>query len=66
MNNQEMNCMDCEELKKAIRAMAKVFQQMALKGVKKREKQELKKVMLTPADKWKRAHDDFHKFVRSL
>lgn len=36
MNNQEMNCMDCEELEKAIRAMAKVFQQMALKSVKSR------------------------------
>lgn len=66
MNNQEMNCMDCEELKKAIRAMAKVFQQIALKSVKKREKQKVEKMMITPVEKRKQAHDDFHKFVRSL
>lgn len=61
-----MNCMDYEELKKAIRAMAKVFQQMALKSEKKREKQTVEKMMITPADKRKRAHDDYRKFVRSL
>lgn len=66
MNNQEMNCMDFEELEKSIRAMAKVVQQMALKSVEKREKQTVEKMMITPVEKRKQAHDDFHKFVRSL
>ena len=66
MNISEINCMNFEEAEKATRAIAKALRQIALKSVQKREKQEVEKALLTPVDKRKRAHDDFHKFVRSL
>lgn len=50
----------------ACRIIKRVLQRIALKSVKKREKQTVEKMMLTPADKRKRAHDDYRKFVRSL
>lgn len=34
--------------------------------IQKRTENEVKKAMITPVQKRKRAHDDFHKFVRSL
>ena len=34
--------------------------------IQKRTENEVKKAMIAPVQKRKRAHDDFHKFVRSL
>ena len=66
MNILEINCMNFEEAEKATKSIAKALRQMALKSVQKREKQEVEKALITPVDKQKRAHDDFHKFLRSL
>lgn len=66
MNISEINCMNFEEAEKATKAIVKALRQIALKSVQKREKQEVEKSLITPVDKRKRAHDDFHKFVRSI
>lgn len=50
----------------ASQIIKRVLQRIALKSVKKREKQTVEKMMITPVEKRKQAHDDFHKFVRSL
>lgn len=53
-------------INQACRIIKRVLQRIALKSVKKREKQTVEKMMITPVEKRKQAHDDFHKFVRSL
>ncbi|EEU31054.1 hypothetical protein HMPREF0501_00459 [Limosilactobacillus coleohominis 101-4-CHN] len=67
MNNQETNWQELDKnLRRVSLKIRQVLQQIALRSVKKREKQEVEKALLTTVDKRKRAHDDFHKFVRSL
>lgn len=67
MNNQETNWQELDKnFGRVSLRIRQVLQQIALRSVKKREKQEVEKALLTPVDKRKREHDDFHKFVRSL
>lgn len=58
--------MSQEELAKGIMAICKLFQNLAVETSRKREEQEVEKALQSTIDKRKKAHDDFHKFVRSL
>ena len=67
MNNQETNWQELDKnLRRVSLKIRQILLQIALRSVKKREKQEVEKALLTPVDKRKRAHDDYRKFVRSL
>ena len=58
--------MSQEELAKGIMAICKLFQNLAVETSRKREEQEVEKALQSTIDKRKKAHDHFHKFVRSL
>lgn len=58
--------MSQEELAKGVMAICKVFQSLAIETSRKREEQEVEKALQSAINKKKKAHDEFHKFVRSL
>lgn len=58
--------MNQEEFSKGFIALNKLFHDMAVLMNRKREGQEVKEALQSSIDKRKKAHDEFHKFVRSL
>ena len=67
MNQKEEECMmNQKEIDRGIKAMFKVFHDIAVQTMLKKEEQEVQKALQSPLDKKKKAHDDFHTFVRSL
>ena len=58
--------MSQEELTKGVMAICKAFQSLAIEASRKREEQEVEKALQSAINKKKKAHDEFHKFVRSL
>lgn len=58
--------MSQEDLAKGVMAICKVFQNLAVETSRKREEQEVEKALQSRINKKKKAHDEFHKFVRSL
>lgn len=50
----------------AVQTMTKTFHDIAVQTMLKKEEQEVRKALQSPLDKKKKAHDDFHTFVRSL
>lgn len=58
--------MNQEEFNKGVIAIFKAFHDLAVQTSRKREEQEVKEALQSSLDKRKKAHDDFHKFVRSL
>lgn len=58
--------MNLEEFNKGVIALSKEFHSFAVQEIQRREEQEVKKALQSSIDKRKEAHDEFHKFVRSL
>lgn len=62
--------MNQEEFSKDFIALSKVLSktlhELAVQTSRKREEQEVKEALQSSIDKRKKAHDEFHKFVRSL
>lgn len=58
--------MNQEEFSKGFIMLAKFFNDLAVQTNRKREEQEVKEALQCSIDKKKKAHDEFHKFVRSL
>lgn len=58
--------MNKKEIDRGIKAMYKAFNDIAVQIMRKKEEQEVRKAFQSPLDKKKKAHDDFHTFVRSL
>lgn len=58
--------MNQKEIDREIKAMNKAFNDIAVQTMLKKEEQEVRKALQSPLDKKKKAHDDFHTFVRSL
>lgn len=58
--------MNQKEIDRGIKAMFKVFNDIAVQAMRKKEEQEVREALQSPLDKKKKAHDDFHTFVRSL
>lgn len=58
--------MNQKEIDGAIKAMHKAFHDIAVQTMLKKEEREVQKALQSPLDKKKKAHDDFHMFVRSL
>lgn len=58
--------MSQEEFAKGVIALCKAFHNLAVETSRKREEQEVEKALQSTINKKKKAHDEFHKFVRSL
>ena len=58
--------MSQEEFAKGVMALCKAFHNLAVETSRKREEQEVEKALQSTINKKKKAHDEFHKFVRSL
>ena len=58
--------MSQEEFAKGVMELCKVFHNLAVEASRKREAQEVEKALHSTINKKKKAHDKFHKFVRSL
>lgn len=58
--------MSQEEFSKGFTLLAKFFNDLAVQEIRKREGQEVKEALQSSIDKKGKAHDEFHKFVRSL
>ena len=46
--------------------LSKFFNELAVQETRKREEQLVKEALQSSIDKKEKAHDEFHKFVRSL
>lgn len=55
-----------EEFSKRFIPLAKFFHYLSVQISQKREEQAVKEALQSSIDKRKKAHDEFHKFVRSL
>lgn len=66
MMNQKEIAGAIKEIDRGIKAMNKAFHDIAVQTMLKKEEQEVRKALQSPLDKKKKAHDDFHTFVRSL
>lgn len=58
--------MNQEESNKGFIMLAKFFHDLAVQEIRKREEQEVKEALQSSIDKKEKAHDEFHKFLRSL
>lgn len=58
--------MNQEEFSKGFTLLVKFFNDLAAQEIQKREEQEVKEALQSSIDKKEKAHDEFHKFVRSL
>lgn len=58
--------MNQKEIDRGFKEMFKVFHDIAVQTMLKKEEQEVQKALQSPLDKKKKAYDDFRKFVRSL
>ena len=58
--------MNQEEFSKGFIMLSKFFNELAVQEIRKREEQEVKEALQSSIDKKEKAHDEFHKFVRSL
>lgn len=65
MNQKEIDGA-IKEIDRGIKAMYKTFHDIAVQTMLKKEEQEVREALQSPLDKKKKAHDDFHTFVRSL
>lgn len=65
MNQKEIDGA-IKEIDRGIKAMYKAFHDIAVQTMLKKEEQEVREALQSPLDKKKKAHDDFHTFVRSL
>ena len=58
--------MNQEEFSKGFIMLSKFFNELAVQETRKREEQLVKEALQSSIDKKEKAHDEFHKFVRSL